>query len=221
MPRGAWLQGQTAPCHWLDLSRCDRPANQHAPVRGGRGSAGPAATVTQSDWPIRARQCTGSTNQHAPLVPAGQSEGAFHGDGTCATPGSPRDPLGHPRPMERPQGSSGSPPRPKGVPGKRSRIPPKGHPGCPQHPKSSGEHRGTPLNPPQLSQGQQNLENGQGGTWRIPGKGFKFLFGGCTQIPTGVGGPSTISHRHWVGAFTDFNLVLLLETKKKNNPKKE
>lgn len=143
-----------------------------------------------------------------------------------------------PPPHMCPQGSPrpGDPPRPKDDPGNRPRVPPKSHPGDPQHPKSSrdGEHQGTPPIPPQPTTGKQNLGSGQGGTWRIPGMGFKSLFGCCHSDPhrsrgspqnQSQGGagplPLTPQSRRRVGAFTDFNLVLFLETKKKTNPKKE
>lgn len=53
--RGGAAPGQTAPSHWLDLTRCDQPANQHAPIQGRRESASPPGTVTQTNWPISAR----------------------------------------------------------------------------------------------------------------------------------------------------------------------
>lgn len=104
-------------------------------------------------------------------------------------------------------------------------VPPKRHPGCPQHPKSDGEHRRRPSIPPTC---HRAAEPGETHEWSSSP-----CLGAVTQIPTGVGGTPKISHREGldpphtpqrrrrVGAFTDFNLVLFLETKKKPTQKKK
>lgn len=155
--------------------------------------------------------------------------------------GGPHDPWGHPRPWKCPQGVPGplrtSPPW---MPPPRAGDPlgqngsPQSHPGIPSTPNpvgNTGGHRRHPSIPPTRAAesgewARRPLENPMNGV-QVP------CLGAATQVPTGVGGPpqnqsrgggldppSTPQSRRRAGAFTDFNLVLFLETKK-NNPKKE